>query len=151
MSIRSQVTAAPIELTIKDEVYLLRPLQDSDYGELEVWLQDQYINVTKRNLKGLDKEQQATLLERAFDTAVTLTLTSPEASPFTLSPGFSVRMVWMALRRDRPNMTMSDVADLLVEPETLDAAMFKLELIEKKTLPKKARLRRTRPKVRRRK
>lgn len=138
-----ETLAAPGELVIKGQRYVVRPLRECDYAELEAWVQDRHVAVVKRNLSGLPEAQQTILLQDAFNAARQITMTSKEAMLVLSSVDGSRRMLWMALRQDQPDITLERVAEILAEPDVLTSALNELEKMERRAIPPlpKSRLR----------
>lgn len=138
----SQMTAAPSELKLGDKTYTIRPLRDVDYGRLEAWVQDRHIEITKRNLEGLSESAQEKLLEKAFERASRLTLTSPEALGLMTSIEGSIKMLHLAVSQDHPEVTTEELFRAMGDPANSDEitrnvkkAMQALETMERRAAP----------------
>jgi hypothetical protein len=143
------MNAAPAEIMLGGERYIARPLRDVDYAELEAWVQDQLIDVTRRNSRHLPMDQQVAVLERAIAKASAVTLTSPEGLRALSSITGSIRMLWLSLRRDNPAITMDKVFELASDPVILRDAMRQIEMMEARANPRPKGYVRKKPRKRR--
>ena len=136
MASANQVHASPGTAIINGKAYTIRPLTDTDYAELEAYVQDQHIAITRRNIEGLPAEQQQKLLEQAFDRAAQMQISSPQALKLMMTPQGAIRMLWMAMRKDHPMLSLADVAELVQKPDALKAAADMLADVERRAMPK---------------
>lgn len=151
-----QLTAAPRTVRIGKREFVMRPLKDVDYGEFELWVQDEFMRTARRNLDGLKDSERESLLKHAYDTAARITITSPEALHVMTSLRGGTKLVWMALRHDNDGLTQSELFDFLNDdPEALAEAMEEWMLTNPQSSGKvkddKAAVRRPDEKKRRRK
>lgn len=128
----SVAVGSPVTLDLGGKKFFLRPLNDKDYGDFEAWVQDRHIAVTKRNIEGLAPAMQEKLLDSAFARASSITITSPEGIKLTRSTEGAIKMLWLTMRRDQPNMTEADVANLVSSPAALKQAQQMIEQIERR-------------------
>jgi hypothetical protein len=97
----AQATAAPAQLKINGSTYRLRPLRERDYGEIEQWLRSRALAVVRDNLDGFAADDRRILLERAYDKANAMSITSPDAMSILLSR--SPALDGAAARTHRPD------------------------------------------------
>lgn len=120
------MSASPIEFSYKDKTYKIYPMRDCDYNAFEIWLQDRYIEVTKRNVHGMDIDTQRHLLSAAFDKAALLTFTSPEALILMKTIEGSARIFHLSMR---DAITLEEARTLATDPAFMLAAMKKIQLL----------------------
>lgn len=146
MTTTAEVTAAPIPVQLGEKTYLVSPLRDMDYGILEKFAQDKYMDLAIRNAdKVTDSEAKARLIERAFDTAAKVTFTSPEGMRQLVTTGGMIMVVWCSLRKEHPELSIDDVGELLIEAgkaSLLTKAVDKLAKKKKKKVKKRIPTRR---------
>ena len=119
MTTTAEATAAPIPVKLGKKTYLISPLRDMDYGFLEKFAQDRYMDLAIRNAEKIeDKEAKQALINRAFDTASRVTFTSPEGIRQLNSGQGMVMLCWVSLRKEHPDLSIDDVAELLVKSGT---------------------------------
>ncbi len=132
----SVINAAPKEVILNGERYIMRPLRDVDYAALEAWMQDRVIDVVRRNVKGLEPEIQRKLLQEAFDKASALQMGSDGAMKVLATPDGCLRLLWYALRQDHPDLLLADIPALVASPEAIKYAMQAMEDMERRATPK---------------
>jgi len=103
--------------------YVVTPLDQQQWAEYEAWLQDTYIDTTKRNLDGLSDDQQQKLLAQAFQTASMMTIVSEEAQVLSATPAGMFRLFWLGLAKRQPNLTIDEVAAIMDTTEKVEKAM----------------------------
>lgn len=139
--------ASPKTVTLAGKKYRLTPLKQRDWGEFEQWLQDQHIALAKRNLANLSDADRECLLKHAYNRAAEITFQSPEAVKAMKSFDGAVKLTWLSLRAEHPDLIEENVATMLLDPKTLEHAMDELPLgISRDT--KKKPLRKTQRKKR---
>lgn len=125
---RATATAAPTAVKIGNATYKLTPLKDSDYGEFEKWLQDRQYEIVKRNLDGLSPEIAVKLLAHAHDRATCIGFADDESIRVMSTYEGAVKLAWMSLRIEHPELKEDDVAELLFDPGVLSDVMDKLPM-----------------------
>jgi hypothetical protein len=139
----AQVTAAPVEIRLAGSAYLLSPLTDLDFGEFENWMQSRVLEIASSRSAGLPPGDREIILREAMKEAARLTMGAPDALPLMVSPEGSTRLVWMGIRRNRPEITLENVRKLLADPQTLADAVEALERLN--AVPEDAKKKRVRP------
>lgn len=109
----------PVEVKLGGVVYRLRPLRVQDHDELMAWVQDRVVDVARIAAKGLESQERLALLERAVDKAALLTLDSPETLRLLGSLQGAVKMLWMGLRAEHPELDEATILNQLTDPQTL--------------------------------
>ena len=126
----AQATAAPKTVTLKDGTKLtVCPLQDKDYGEFELWMQDEALQLGTRNLKGLDPVAKKLLIAEAYATARRLTVTSHEALESMVSINGAAKLLLLSIRRNHPEVTIEDILSMLADPDNLDRVIDSIKLL----------------------
>lgn len=132
--------ASPTTVTLAGKKYRLTPLKQRDWGEFERWLKDTYLELAKRNVRGMEDKDRDCLLKHAFDRAALITFQSFEALEAMESFDGAVKLVWLSLRTEHVDLTEEDVATILLDPKTLEEAMDRLPLGVKETKKKSTRI-----------
>lgn len=124
----STAMASPGTVTLAGKKYRLTPLKQREWGEFERWLKDSYLELAKRNVRGMEGEDRDLLLKHAFDRAALITFQSSEAINAMETFDGAVKLVWLSLRAEHPDLTEENVATLLLDPKTLEQVMERLPL-----------------------
>ncbi len=127
MTTTAEATAAPSFIELGGRRLLMTPLKDQDYGIFERWIQDRHIDLAKRMVKDLEPEERLALLKHAYDKARRITISSPEASELMTSVEGAVKLVWLALRKEQPDVTEEMVFDWLSDEKTLEQMLDKID------------------------
>ncbi len=128
MTTTPEATAAPSFVELGGRKLLMTPLRDQDYGIFERWIQDRHIALAKRaivDIKNADDRQA--LLKHAYDRARLITISSPEAAALMTSAEGAVKLVWLALRREQPDVTEELVWGWLEDEKTLEQLLGKID------------------------
>jgi len=149
-----QITAAPSEIDFEGKTYRLTPLADQDFGEFQRWMQDNYIDLAKRNLDGLSEADRSSFLAHAYDEAAKLTLDSPETLRIMRTVDGAAKLLWLSLRREHPELTFQDAKVLCTKVEFVKWSMERIDRInrlnlrEESALKKKLQAKKKRPRKR---
>ena len=119
----SKASAAPLEVVLQGVTYKFTPLRDVEFGEYENWIQDRFIQVTLRNLDKAPKEYRESLLQKAYETAAKITITSEASLEFMESPEGAVKLVMLSLRQYHPDIKESLVAEMIMQPLLVEKMM----------------------------
>jgi len=131
MTTTAQATATPTTVELGGRQYCVSPLRDKDYGEFEKWVQDRYMDLAQRNLDSLSPENQEKLLHHAYDQAARITMASPEAVQAVITMEGSVKLLWLHLRREQPDLTEETLFDLLVDSGTQEVDVAAMDAMTK--------------------
>ena len=125
MTTISEATAAPTMITLGGKEYRLSPIRDNDLGELERWIQDRHIEITKRNIGGLPDSIACDLMRSACAEARKLQITD-KAVIENLSTSIEgvAKLLELQLRREHPEITHAGAIALITSPENMDAAIL---------------------------
>lgn len=118
----AHMSGAPLTIVYQRKTYKFSPLRDLDYGEFEMWAQDRFIQVTKRNIKDLPEADQKILLMNSFEKAALITFSSKEARVLMKSVEGAAFLCYLSLRREHPDMTLDEVRTLCTHPSFIDVA-----------------------------
>lgn len=132
---QTAAVAAARSFEVKGVEYFVTPLNEKGWGEFRAWMQDQIIDLTKRNLDGLTPTVQKELLQEAINTARRATLESPEGRAIIASVDGMYRIVWLHLLPRHPDITQEKVGELLRDEELLAEAMAKVQQANADGLP----------------
>ena len=116
MTTTCEATAAPVAFSIGDEQFLMAPLSELDYAELERWLQYRVIHLARGSLgPDVDAEMQRVTMEAAINLASSLVWHSAEGLKATRTHEGTVQYLWLALRHNQPNITIARVKSLIAD------------------------------------
>ncbi len=108
----TNATAAPTTIQANGKEYRIKPLTLGDLGSLERWLQQDYMRLGREQAEQTtDKETKLLLIEQAFTKArevSVLDLLGQSNSSLTLV----VRVLYEALRKEQPEITIDEVEEL---------------------------------------
>lgn len=122
-----EATAAPTLVRIGDQEYRLRAVTLADLGEFEAWLQDSYIAMVRRSAATLPEAERRAEIERAQVRAATMTYGSPEAVERMLTPAGALKMLWLSLRHEHPDVQEQTLFNALMRHDAYDDALRGLE------------------------
>ena len=138
MTTIAEATAAPIPIKLGDKTFLISPLRDMDYGVLEKFAQDRYMNLAIRSAEQIDDiEVKKSLINRAYDTASRVTFSSPEGIQQLATPQGMVMLIWVSLRKEHPDLSVDDIADMLIQEDNAIKLSQAVERQSKKKIKKK--------------
>lgn len=112
--------AAAVDLEIRHggKRYIISPLEEADWSELEYWMQERTLGAELALIKKLP-EKYAELREQktseAYDRSRQIIVGGSAAAHIMLSVNGAIRVAWMALRR-KNDLTIDDVAALCNDP-----------------------------------
>lgn len=129
MTNTAQATAASHEVKIGTRTFRMSPLRDKDYGEFEAWVQDQYLAVVKRNLDGLRKDERQRQLDRAFEHAAMIGISSPEALAAMCTIEGVGMLIWLSVRREHPDVDRDEIVSLMTSEEHVRSALDSIDHI----------------------
>lgn len=141
----AQATAAAATAKIGGKDYLLSPLSDQDWAELDLWYQGRAIRRARASLDSDSTETERRLtMEEAFRYAQGLSFLrdalDPEKSPINTVEGVA-QLAWRMIREKNRRITADDVRrEIAADPgaiaEIMDAFLLMVGL--KKTGPAEA-------------
>lgn len=131
----AKIVASSVEFTLGDVTYRISPLSDRDYGEFENWVQDQFLDVAKRNLEGLAQADRDALLKAAYETASRLTVTSPESLKLMSTVNGAAYLLYLSLRRDHPDVTFEKAKEISTDPKVLRQFMDRINELNRVEVP----------------
>ncbi len=112
MTRAGKAAAVNLEVTYRKITYVLSPLSEEDWSELEYWMQERALDRELELIKKLpDEELRKTKQSEAYDRSRQIVIGSLEAGKIMLSVVGSIRVAWMALR-EHNDMSLDDVAKL---------------------------------------
>lgn len=119
----SRAMASPKPIKIGDREFRLSPLRLREWGELLLWVRDNYIALRVRNAVAFPIDEQRKLFSEAVTKAEALTPFSPEFIAAIEQPLGSFKMLHLSLRRQHPELTADELERLISESDyTLDDA-----------------------------
>ena len=142
MPTTAQMTAAPGEITLGDNKYLMAPMVDQDWGTSERWVQDRFVTLAKRHMIDLESNQRAELFRDILSKAASLTVDSPESLRLMASMAGAVKLLWLGLHRNHPELTEADILEALSDKKSgqpdakaVADAMDKFDLVNDTVAP----------------
>lgn len=127
----AQATAAPTTVELGGKQYRVSPLRDKDYGEFEKWVQDRHMELAQRAGDGLSVEDRQALLKHAYDRASQITMASPEAIQAVITLEGSIKLLWLHLRHEHPDLTEETVSGLLMNAATQEVDVDAMDAMSK--------------------
>ena len=134
----TDATAAPSRIESDGETYWLSPLRDADYGVFTRWVQDQWVDVARRNLDGLTEPERIAVMSAAYERAASITMSSPESLQMMTTIDGASFYLWLSLRRETPGLTLDKTRELCTSPEVVRMCMDR-SLVLNATLERLAR------------
>ena len=113
------ITAAPLQTEVAGKPYRLSPLRDRDFGEFLNWCKDQFMDLAKRNLDGLEPADRQALLTAAYNKASKMTLQDEECLNLMVSIDGAAYLLYMSVRREMPEITFEKARDICTDPEAM--------------------------------
>lgn len=120
---RAALVAAPVELTLGDKTYVMSPLTDRDYSELDQYVQSRYIEAALRAAESFKSREM-------WDRVMTLAMQTAVGLSWSASPGVRVwgtldgitRLIWQGVKRNMPEVTHEELRPLLVDQRNVEKA-----------------------------
>lgn len=121
------LTAQPQPIVLGDETYMAHPLTVDDWGEVQAWLDAQHKNpftVVKAAIAegGFSMAIQQYMINQALDRATkpTCRIGSPEADELLTSMQGYAQILYISIRKGRPEFTVKDAAELAMKLTAID-------------------------------
>lgn len=128
MTTRIEATAAPATVRIGGTEYKLSPLTDEDRGILDQWVRSRHMKIARDSLDANAPMEQRELTERvALSQASTLSFMSGHGASLMGTVEGMAQLFWCAMRRYHPELTPSDVAEMVTNPENLEEFQSEFE------------------------
>lgn len=121
----ANATAAGTSVVIGDTRFVVGPLRDREWGELERWVQMRHIT-SKLDLmrcSGMTEEEIAKGRMELVGEAEAITVTSLAFERVLQTPEGAMRYAWLTLWRMHGDLSEDDGMALLADPETLTAVV----------------------------
>ena len=125
----ARATAAPMEIELGGEKYLLSPFRDKDFGEFTRWVKGRIVQLAKDSLDGLPDNERKFLLVHAFEKANLIEINSPDAIRAMATLDGAAKLLYLGLRRNHPELTEQKVLEILTEPQSLAKAMDNVDTL----------------------
>jgi len=149
-------TAASSSFKYEGKTYRLSPLRDRDWGEFELWVQDRVMALAKRSLNGLSEAHQEVVIKHALEVASNITVSDPAAMKLMTSLEGGVKLAWLSLRREHPELTEAEVLKMIGDKSIAETMLAKIDVLnelepyqslkKKRRPPPKQKVKRPRPK-----
>ncbi len=127
MASAAEMTAATSEWKVDGKTYRLSRLRDVELGEFEQWMQDRAMAVAERSAARLSPDARDALLRHAYDEVVKLNVNSRKAMELMATMEGAVKLLHLSLIQKHPNLTITEVGELVSRPEYLSAAVARMD------------------------
>jgi hypothetical protein len=117
----ARMTAASIPITFKDgTTYQFSPLTDKSIDEIDEWIQAKVIETARNSLKPdtPQAEREETLRIAMQESQKVSFLNDDGLTLLATIPGMTY-LCWISLRKEHPEVKLSDLRDILSDPENL--------------------------------
>jgi hypothetical protein len=136
----AELTAAAHAVAIRGRTYRLSPLTLADYGEIENQIRaarpDPLAAIAEK-LAGIDQRRQQEVLGQAFDQAAASAVTLADLDRWWQTPRAYGYRFWLMLRRDQPEMVLSDATELLRRSSAAERNVLGRRMEDCHALPKR--------------
>lgn len=128
----AQMAASPHPVKLDGKTYIMSPLSDRDWGELELWMQMRPIALAKEAIRrnsDLDQAQRDVIMSRATDQMMKMAVATPEGAAILVSVDGISMLTWIGLRARHPDVTFENVRQMMFKPENINAANDAFEFV----------------------
>lgn len=123
------LTAQPQPLIVDGETYMVHPFDMNDWGALQAWIDKQHADpfdiVSAAIKKGeFTITMQQYMIDKAMEKAMKprCPLGSPEADELVMSMAGQKQLLYLSIRKGRPDFTEEQAGDLVVKLTAVDTA-----------------------------
>lgn len=108
------VTAAPHPVKLDGKDYLMSPLTDGDFEQLNNWLRSGVIQMARQSMTpDMTSEEREETLAVAMREARKMSYLSEAGRAALASVDGTAQLVWLGLRHNHPNLTADEVRSLV--------------------------------------
>jgi hypothetical protein len=121
--VKRKADASPAEpplITLKGRTFQLHQWNSQDHREFELWMRQRYIAAARDMAQGLPEASRMELYQYAVDRAAQIGPFSADAASVMASIEGAAKALWFSVRKEHPDMTEEEVAELLSDRETLE-------------------------------
>lgn len=122
MSDEAAITGAAVPLKIGDKEFMMSPLTDRDIVELDLWVQAKYVQIARESARDENLQERNRIEELATKTAASLTWMHGTGAQILASVDGMARLVWQAVRKNHPSVSLSELRALMFSEENIKAA-----------------------------
>lgn len=120
MPTSNQLTGAPIPMKIKNgtgkiQEFKASTLTDYDYAELDAFVQDEIVDISRRRLEDLLPSERQELMSAAIKAAAGVTWSSPEGLRILNSRKGSIRMGWQMVKEHHPELDFNSFFETCIK------------------------------------
>lgn len=119
---------APVPIQLGDQEYLLSPLTDRDWGEIDFWIRSEFLRTAKSAAGVPGSEEYDTIMRIALLEAPTLVHNRWPGSKMLATAGGVARIAQQSLKKKHPQLTLDEVFALLRTSEAKQELREKFEL-----------------------
>ncbi len=93
---------------------LFSPLDDSDYGTVDSYLQGRYVENAINGIQRLSQERQDKLYESAVRSSLKITFLAPDGVAMLATPQGMAFIAWLMARKLHPEITEEKLLEMLL-------------------------------------
>lgn len=125
---KAEATAAPCDIRINGQTYLLAPLSDADWATLDNYLRSRVIRMARESLADAAPQERKASMVEAYDIALGLTWLRDGHKILRGFDGIA-RFLWQGLQSRHPELTLEQLygeilADVSCVVDALDTFNF---------------------------
>lgn len=125
----SAIVAAPVPVSIDGAQYLLSPLRDLDYEELDNWVRMRIVSLARASLTpAMPQAQRDETMRQALETAAGATFVGPLGNRLLSTLDGQAAFLLLSLRQKHPALTVETVRGWLRNPENRTALFDAFDL-----------------------
>jgi hypothetical protein len=121
-----QMAASPYSVRMCGKTYTMSPLDDRDWGELELWMQMRPIALAKEAIRrnpDFDENVRKIIYDKAVSEMGEIAIATPKGAAMLVSLDGVTMMTWIGVRRTHPDLTYEVVRKMMLDPQNVQSAM----------------------------
>lgn len=120
----SSISGAGFPITLGGKQYLMSPFSDRDIDEMDNWIRSSVIEMARASLSpAATKAEREETIGCAIREARQLSFLSPEGAKMAASIDGIARVVWIACRKNHPEVKFEEIRAHITNAETIDYLM----------------------------
>lgn len=129
MSDAPDMTAAPAEIVLGDKTFRMAPLTDADIAELDNWVRVRALRLARESLAEATPAERREIMTLAFETVPSFAFSAGVGAKMMATIDGVARMIWQGVQHCHPEVTVAEIQERILTPETMTAAMDAWTLI----------------------
>lgn len=118
------VTAAPHPVTFGDRHFLMSPLTDGDFEQLNNWLRSSVIQMARRSLTSdLTAEEREETLAVAMREARKMSYLSEAGRTAMATVDGTAQLLWLGMRNNHKDLTSDEVRSMMLNGDDMLSAL----------------------------